>query len=59
MPSVAPNVSNHVAEGWLNRPDILNAINQDMEHHPANSWERINTDNDIWITINTEEASEA
>lgn len=57
--SVDIAVRKHIATVTLNRPDTLNAYDMNMRRELQAAWERIRTDEDIWVAIVTGAGEEA
>ncbi len=53
MPSVEISVNSHVATVVLNRPEAMNAIDPEMRGLLHQAWDRLRTDEDIWVAIIT------
>jgi len=51
--TVAFEVSDRIATLTLNRPDRLNAVNQQMKEDLREAWQRVKDDPDIWVAIVT------
>ena len=53
MASVEVTVENHIATVLLNRPEAMNSVDPEMRASLHQTWERIKTDDDIWVAIIT------
>jgi enoyl-CoA hydratase/carnithine racemase len=53
MDTVRFEVSDRVATITLDRPDRLNAMNQQMRDELRNCWQRVKDDPDVWVAIVT------
>lgn len=53
MASVEVTVENHIATVLLNRPEAMNSVDPEMRALLHQTWERIRTDEDIWVAIIT------
>src|SRR5437879_6475547 len=53
MDTVIFDVAERVATMTLNRPDRLNAMNQQMRDELRACWQRVKDDPDIWVAIVT------
>lgn len=53
MASVDVTVDNHIATVLLNRPEAMNSVDPEMRGLLHQAWERIKTDEDIWVAIIT------
>ena len=53
MPSVEVAVDKHITAVVLNRPDAVNSVDPEMRALLHQTWERIRTDDDIWVAIIT------
>ena len=53
MASVEVTVGNRIATVVLNRPEAMNAVDPEMRALLHATWERIRTDDDIWVAIIT------
>jgi E-phenylitaconyl-CoA hydratase len=53
MASVEVTVDQHVATVLLNRPEAMNAVDPEMRALLRDTWERIKTDEDVWVAIIT------
>jgi enoyl-CoA hydratase/carnithine racemase len=53
MPSVDLTRSGHVLEVRLNRPEALNAIDDDMDRLLGAAWATVERDPDIWVALLT------
>src|SRR5215831_19164362 len=51
--TVAFEVSDRIATLTLNRPDRMNAVNQQMKDDLRAAWQRVKDDPDIWVAIVT------
>src|SRR5215471_10917129 len=51
--TVAFEVSDRIATLTLNRPERLNAVNQQMKEDLRAAWQRVKDDSDIWVAIIT------
>jgi len=51
--TVQLEVSDRIATITLNRPDRLNAMNQQMKEDLRSCWQRVKDDPDIWVAIVT------
>jgi enoyl-CoA hydratase/carnithine racemase len=51
--TVAFEVSDRIATLTLNRPDRMNAVNQQMKDDLRAAWQRVKDDPDIWVAIIT------
>jgi len=57
--SVDITVRDHIATITLNRPEVLNAYDMSMRRQLQATWERIRTDEEIWVAIVTGAGNEA
>src|SRR5689334_4977560 len=57
--SVEFSLRDHIATITLNRPEVLNAYDMSMRREMQAAWERIRTDEEIWVAIVTGAGSEA
>ena len=46
-------VAGHVATVTLNRPEAMNALNPELRFALSEIWDRIETDDDIWVAVVT------
>ena len=53
MSTVLLTVENHIATVTLNRPESLNAVNQEMREEIVQTWTRVREDDDIRVCILT------
>jgi len=53
MAAVEVTVENRIATVTLNRPEAMNSVDPDMRGLLHKTWERIRTDDDIWVSIIT------
>ena len=53
MASVEVTVEQHIATVLLNRPEAMNSVDPGMRALLHQTWERIRTDEDIWVAIIT------
>jgi len=53
MDTVIFDIAERVATITLNRPDRLNAMNQQMRDELRACWQRVKDDPDIWVAIVT------
>lgn len=53
MASVEITVNDHIATVLLNRPEAMNSVDPEMRALLHETWERIKTDEDIWVAIIT------
>lgn len=53
MASVEITVENHIATVLLNRPEAMNSVDPEMRALLHQTWERIRTDENIWVAIIT------
>ena len=53
MEESANDVRDRVATITLNRPDRLNAMNQQMKEDLRDCWQRVKDDPDVWVAIVT------
>jgi len=53
MASVEVTVDQHIATVLLNRPEAMNAVDPEMRALLHQTWERIKTDENIWVAIIT------
>jgi len=53
MAAVEVKVEDRIATVRLNRPEAMNAVDPDMRALLHKTWERIRSDDDIWVTIIT------
>lgn len=53
MASVEVIVDQHIATVLLNRPEAMNAVDPEMRALLHQTWERIKTDENIWVAIIT------
>jgi E-phenylitaconyl-CoA hydratase len=53
MASVEVSVENRIATVVLNRPEAMNAVDPEMRAVLHRTWERIRTDDEIWVVIIT------
>ena len=53
MASVDVTVEKHIATVLLNRPAAMNAVDPEMRALLHETWERIRTDDEIWVAIVT------
>jgi E-phenylitaconyl-CoA hydratase len=53
MATVEVTVENRIATVTLNRPEAMNSVDPEMRALLHKTWERIRTDDDIWVTIIT------
>ena len=53
MAAVELTVENRIATVTLNRPEAMNAVDPEMRALLHETWERIRTDDGIWVTIIT------
>ena len=53
MPSVEVSVVNRIATVVLNRPEAMNSVDPDMRRELHRTWDRIRTDDEIWVAIIT------
>jgi E-phenylitaconyl-CoA hydratase len=53
LATVEVTVTNHIATVLLNRPEALNAVDPEMRGLLHAAWDRIRTDDDIWVAIVT------
>ena len=53
MAAVEVTVENRIATVTLNRPEAMNSVDPDMRALLHKTWERIRTDDDIWVAIIT------
>jgi len=53
MSSVEINVENRIATITLNRPEAMNSVDPEMRALLHRTWDRIRTDDEIWVAIIT------
>ena len=53
MAAVEFQLENRIATVTLNRPEAMNAVDPEMRALLHKTWERIRTDDEIWVTIIT------
>ena len=53
MAAVEVTVDQHIATVLLNRPEAMNSVDPEMRALLHQTWERIKTDEDIWVAIIT------
>ena len=47
------DLDGHIATVTINRPDAMNAIDQETADELTEAWERVRTDPEIWVAILT------
>lgn len=53
MASVEITLNEHIAVVTLNRPEAMNSVDPEMRQLLHETWERVRTDDDIWVVIVT------
>ena len=44
-------VENHIAQLEMNRPEVMNALNFELNQGLADAWTEVNDNDDIWVAI--------
>ncbi len=53
FPTVEYERRGHVAWLTMNRPEVLNAMNEDLRRDLKLAWEEVRQDRDVWVTVLT------
>jgi crotonobetainyl-CoA hydratase len=43
----------HILQVTMNRPEVYNAVNEDMHHEMADCWDTFAADQDLWVAVLT------
>ena len=45
------SVDNHIAHLEMNRPEVMNALNFELNQGLADAWREVEENDDIWVAI--------